>query len=55
MPWVVLFHADFEPEFDELPEIVQDELLTRLGVLQEFAPPWVVRMWIRCKDQAFRI
>jgi hypothetical protein len=38
MPWVVLFHADFEPEFDELPEIVQDELLTRLGVLQEFGP-----------------
>jgi hypothetical protein len=38
MPWVVLFHPDFEPEFGELPEIVQDELLTRLGVLQEFGP-----------------
>jgi hypothetical protein len=34
MPWAVLFHPEFEPEFGELPEIVQDELLTRLGVLQ---------------------
>src|SRR5271165_7684572 len=38
MPWAVLFHPEFEPEFGELPEIVQDELLTRLGVLQEFGP-----------------
>jgi hypothetical protein len=25
MPWVVDFHDDFVPEFDQLPEGVQDE------------------------------
>jgi hypothetical protein len=38
MPWMVLFHADFEPEFRELPEAIQDELLARLGLLREFGP-----------------
>ena len=38
MPWTVLFHSAFEPEFKELPEAIQDELLARLGVLAEFGP-----------------
>lgn len=38
MPWVILFHAEFEREFGELPETVQDELLARLGLLGEFGP-----------------
>jgi hypothetical protein len=38
MPWVVLFHSEFEREFGELPEPVQDELLARLGLLREFGP-----------------
>lgn len=38
VPWTVLFHADFEAEFRELPEAIQDELLKRLRVLGEFGP-----------------
>jgi hypothetical protein len=38
MPWTVLFHSEFESEFAALPEEVQDELLARLGVLQQFGP-----------------
>jgi hypothetical protein len=38
MPWAVLFHSEFEAEFGALPKPIQDELLTRLGVLREFGP-----------------
>lgn len=38
MPWTVLFHTEFEPEFLSLPEDVQDELLAALGVLGAFGP-----------------
>jgi len=38
MPWTVLFHPDFDAEFRELPEDIQDELLARLGLLQQFGP-----------------
>lgn len=38
MRWTVLFHAEFEAEFRDLPEPIQDELLGRLGVLGEFGP-----------------
>ena len=38
MPWTVLFHPDFEAEFRELPEAIQDELLARLGLLRQFGP-----------------
>jgi hypothetical protein len=38
MPWTVLFQADFEAEFRELPEPIQDELLARLGALGQFGP-----------------
>jgi hypothetical protein len=38
MSWEVLFHDDFEPEFDELPQAVQDELLACARLLEEFGP-----------------
>jgi len=38
MKWNVLFHQAFEPEFDDLPEAVQDELLARALVLEKFGP-----------------
>src|SRR5687767_676218 len=38
MSWKVLFHDDFEPEFQVLPEHVQDELLARLKVSENFGP-----------------
>ncbi|MGH1395357.1 MAG: type II toxin-antitoxin system RelE/ParE family toxin [Trichormus sp.] len=36
MNWVVEFHPDFEPEFDALPEEVQNKLLARAGLLETF-------------------
>jgi hypothetical protein len=36
--WTVLFHADFEPEFQELPTDVRIELLARLQALATFGP-----------------
>ena len=45
MKWVVLFHEDFDPEFNALPEEVQDELLAHARMVQTFGPtlgrPWV--------------
>ena len=38
MPWAIEFHPEFEPEFDELPEAVQDELLAQLQLLAQFGP-----------------
>lgn len=38
MPWTVLFHAEFDAEFRDLPDGIQDELLKRLRVLGEFGP-----------------
>ncbi len=38
MTWNVAFHPEFESEFDELPEDIQDELLARLKVLAQFGP-----------------
>jgi hypothetical protein len=38
MAWAVLFHEEFEPEFDALPEQVQDELLAHSKLLQQFGP-----------------
>lgn len=38
MTWEVRFHPDFEPEFDDLAESVQDELLAKLALLQTFGP-----------------
>ena len=38
MAWTVLFHDDFEAEFDELPRAVGDELLAHAKLLAEFGP-----------------
>ena len=38
MTWTVLFHDEFEPEFQALPGQVQDELLARLKLLESFGP-----------------
>ena len=38
MNWIVEFHQDFEPEFDCLPEEVQDELLAHTSLLETFGP-----------------
>lgn len=36
MTWTVEFHDDFESEFNEMPEAVQDSLLAHLGLLKQF-------------------
>ena len=33
--WDVEFHKDFDSEFAELPETVQDEILALAGVLEK--------------------
>ncbi len=38
MPWQVLFHPEFEPEFDALDPEVQDELLAHANLLKQFGP-----------------
>ena len=36
--WEIRFHPDFEPEFGELSDVVQDELLAKVGLLEIFGP-----------------
>lgn len=36
--WTVDFHDAFAPEFDELPQPVQDELLAHVELLEMFGP-----------------
>ena len=38
MPWEVEFDDEFEPEFDELSEAVQDKAYAVFGVLRQFGP-----------------
>ena len=38
MTWQVLFHEEFDPEFEALPAVVQDELLAQLVLLRRFGP-----------------
>lgn len=38
MPWTVINHDDFDDEFDQLPEEVQDELLVVRLLLEEYGP-----------------
>lgn len=38
MKWIVEIGDEFKPEFDDLPEGVQDELLARARLLQQFGP-----------------
>jgi hypothetical protein len=36
--WIVEISDEFQPEFDALPEEVQDELLAKTRLLQQFGP-----------------
>jgi hypothetical protein len=38
MPWTVLFHEEFDPEFRALHGDLQDELLAHATLLQDFGP-----------------
>ena len=38
MPWTVSFAEEFEPEFDELPQEVQDAILARALLLEREGP-----------------
>ncbi len=38
MSWDVQFYDVFDAEFEDLPEAVQDELLTHARLLEEFGP-----------------
>jgi hypothetical protein len=38
MAWIVQFNEDFEPEFDALPEEVQDSIFAKATLLEEFGP-----------------
>ncbi len=38
MKWTVLFHDEFELEFDELPVKVQEELYAEAGFVEIFGP-----------------
>jgi hypothetical protein len=38
MTWSVIFHNDFDREFESLPEAVQDGLLAHAGLLKTFGP-----------------
>ena len=38
MDWAVEFHPDFDSEYENLAEAVQDELLAHLELLRQFGP-----------------
>jgi hypothetical protein len=38
MSWTVRLHDEFDPEFAELPEPVQDEILALMALLSEYGP-----------------
>ncbi len=38
MNWKIIFEEEFEPEFDELAEAVQNECFAHLKVLEKFGP-----------------
>ena len=38
MPWTVLFHPEFQPEYEALPKEVRHELLARLNLLASKGP-----------------
>jgi hypothetical protein len=38
VPWEIVFHPEFEVEFDALVEDVQDAILAALAPLEEFGP-----------------
>lgn len=36
--WTVIFDDEFQSEFENLPEQVQDKILARAGLLEQFGP-----------------
>ena len=38
MKWTVKFHEEFDPEFEALDELVQDELFSHAKLLEKFGP-----------------
>ena len=38
MSWTVRFHEEFDQEYEDLPEAVQDELLAQSKLLEQFGP-----------------
>lgn len=38
MQWRVIFAEEFDPEFDKLEEVIQDELLAKAKLLEAFGP-----------------
>ena len=38
MPWIVIFHEEFDAEFQALGEALQDELLAHAKLLQSYGP-----------------
>jgi len=38
MPWSVIFHEEFDAEFQALEEALQDELLAHAKLLQSYDP-----------------
>lgn len=38
MGWVIEFHEEFDPEFEDLAAEVQDELLAQARVIEQFGP-----------------
>ena len=38
MKWNVLFDKEFDSEFDNLPDAVQDEMLAHAKLLEQFGP-----------------
>lgn len=38
MKWEVLFHPEFDPEYEAFAQKVLDELLAHLAVLEEMGP-----------------
>ncbi|WP_348270967.1 hypothetical protein [Methylobacterium sp. ARG-1] len=42
--WEIVFGDEFDEEFEELPQPVQDELLASAQLLGAFGPNWGARM-----------
>ena len=47
MKWQVVLDPAFDSEFDELSNIVQDELLAHARLLETFGPNLGAREWTR--------
>jgi hypothetical protein len=53
--WEVEFHKDFDPEFDALPDDVQNELRAHALLLEQFGPHSAGPASIRSRVRATRI